>query len=108
MTADTTVVGAIVLYADMVRLRRHLDGQTQTDYLRGLISDDLEAAGKPPLREVAGLRRRGRTPKPVTHGTYYAFQWHGCRCQLCVTFMRAKRHEYYVKRYQQRTSTRLH
>jgi hypothetical protein len=80
-----TAVYANITQADAARLRGVLRGQTLNDYVRGLISADLEELGQPPLEKLVYERARGLPPrgKPPTHGTLTGYNYFRCRCDAC-------------------------
>jgi hypothetical protein len=76
------VVFATLTEADYQRVRAYLGDQSVNDYMRGLISADLEDAGDEPL-SVWVPRARTRTRTPLVHGRLSSYSNGLCRCELC-------------------------
>lgn len=73
--------------ADHARLKQHLAAAkiSISEYLRSLISDDLEEAGLAPLIPKPPKRHTGVPPRPLDelHGTITGYTTRGCRCDRC-------------------------
>lgn len=77
-----TIVSANLSKADFARLKAYLGEQSVNDYLRSLISDDLEEAGDPPLMTIVKRIHR-RAHSPIVHGSLTGYTSRKCRCELC-------------------------
>jgi hypothetical protein len=62
---------------DHARLRSRLADLSASDWLRGLINDDLEASGEPLLISIT------REKAEIPHGTLSGYNHRHCRCAEC-------------------------
>jgi hypothetical protein len=84
-----TAVYANLTKADAARVHAALYGQTINDYVRSLISADLEELGEPPLERLVNERpRKPRPTKGIQHGTITGYGYFRCRCEACTAARR--------------------